>query len=130
MATLQHLTQWQIAQTTDGRVRNVGPQRSAWINVFENIIDRVYNTHFVPDSYSHRRAFFRIDRAASKVFLIQPCIDFVNTAEEWDKGSLGPQPKPQKMQTWLRNHAQYPAKEHVDLTASFHDHGIKANCRQ
>src|SRR5262249_38227433 len=90
----------------------------------------MYHTHLAPDPYTHRRAFFRINRIASKILLIQPRIDFVHSAEESNKGSLRAETDPQKMQTRFRNHAQNTAKKHIDLTPAFHDHCIKINACQ
>src|SRR6202166_3484246 len=110
MTAFKHLVQGQVAQTANGCVGKIGTQRSARVNIFEEIIYGTFHAHFVPDADSHRRALLCVHWIAPEVLLIQTRVDLVHSPEEPHEGGLRTKPEPEKMKTELSDDADHAAK--------------------
>jgi predicted permease len=80
MPRFQHFRQRHVAEAAHGGVAYVRAKRAAGICVLEQIRHGIADPHLVPDADSHRRAFFRINRLAAKVLLIEPQIEHVTVS--------------------------------------------------
>ena len=84
MAGFQHLRQRHVAETANGRVADVGPQRAARVRVPEQISDRVADPHLIPDADSHGRAFFGVHGLAAQILLIEAQVEHMALSQHID----------------------------------------------
>ena len=66
-------------------LRTLARKGAARIGVPEKIVGRIADAHLVPYADAHRRAFFRVDRLAAQIFLVEPQVDAADCAEKADE---------------------------------------------
>ena len=121
MAVFEQILQRHVAQAAHGGISHIGAQGAARISVAEEIVCRIADAHFVPDSDSHRCAFLRVDRLASQILLIETQVHAAHCAEKTDEQRVRADLEGKEMEPRLVDHANHASEEQKNLRFAFLD---------